>query len=889
MGTGFPQSWILGTDGAVGAPEVKGAVLPEEDTGRPTFPWVRSGVRNVSMGPVGPPKNADAMRPDSFIHWLAYPALLCAAAFAAGIAGRAAVGTGGPLLWSGGVVAGGVGFGILQWWDRHRMVTLAPLGRLGVALLLVASTGAARYAAYKAPSPRSLAPVARASGEQALTLGGVVQDAPERLEAGSRFTMAVDTVVGNGGPAPVRGQVRATLRPSPWSDSTEPFPRMYEGDRLRLRGTLRRPSGQRNPGGFDYAAYLSRRGICCTMYVGTPSDVAVVSRDRDPLTALVVSVRSHVRRQIHRYVPSEDGRAVLQALLLGDRSRITDAQRSRFAQTGLMHLLAVSGLHVFLVGMVLYVLLRPLLMRIRLGWTAVEVGRAVLTVSVLGGYMLLTGARPSVVRAVIMSSLLIGGVVLQRSSHPLNTLGVAALVLLAARPPALFDAGFQLSVAAVAGIVTLNPRFLDAVPEEYRDSGGGNWAISMITVSAAATLGTAPVLLYHFGWVSIAGLLLNILGIPFTGLALSAAVAMEAVGGIWPLAGAAFGSTSDLFVRGLLLTSRWGAEWVPWAGLRVANPGVWTLGALAAVTVGLAQWPRPRLRWRCVALALLLATVGVWTGTIGRGTRPTLDVLFFDVGQGDAVLMSTPSEKHILVDTGPQSFGGESTVAYSVVPYLEQRGIDHLEAVVITHPDGDHLGGLPTLLESVSVGQVLHSGQEVKTDLYRQTRGLLQRRGIPSRSVDRGDRFLFGAVRLQVLGPPGCPRQHGIDSENGQSVVLHVAYGRTDVLLPGDIEANAEQNLVRTYGSRLASRIVKVPHHGSQTSSTPAFVQASIDSLRGTAAVVSVGRSNRFGMPDAQVLSRWRQHASVYTTSQRGAVWMRSDGVDVWRVQWKDK
>jgi competence protein ComEC len=827
------------------------------------------------------------MRPDSSIHWSAYPALLGAVAFAVGIGGRAAVGTGGPLLWSGGVGAGVAGFAALQWWDRRRLVTLAPLGRVGVALLLVASAGAVRHAAYEVPSPRSLAPVADAAGDPPLVLGGVVQDAPERSDASTRFTMAADTAFGEADTTAVDGRVRVTLRPSPWRESTKAFPRVHQGDRVRLQGSLRRPPGQRNPGGFDYAAYLSRRGVCCTMYVGTPADVSVVDRDRDLRTALVVDVRRYVRGQIRRYVPSENGRAVLQALLLGDRSRITDAQRSRFAQTGLMHLLAVSGLHVFLVGMVLYVLLRPLLMRIRLSWTAVEVGRAVLTVGVLGGYMLLTGARPSVVRAVIMSSLLIGGVVFQRSSHPLNTLGVAALVLLAVRPPALFDAGFQLSMAAVAGIVTLNPRFLDAVPERYRTSSLGNWGVSMVTVSAAATLGTAPVLLFHFGWVSIAGLLLNVVGIPCTGLALSAAVAMELVGGVWPLAAAAFGSTSDLFVRGLLLTSRWGAEWVPWAGLRVATPGVWTLGALAAGMASLAQWPRPRLRWRWMAVALFLATAGVWASAVKPAARPTLDVLFFDVGQGDAALVSTPEGKHILVDTGPRSFGGESAAAHSILPYLDRHGIDHLEAVVVTHPDGDHLGGLPSLLQSVSVGQVLHSGQRVQTDLYERSRTLLKRNGIPNRAVDRGDGFSLGAVRVQVLGPPARPRRHGIESENGRSVVLHLTYGATSVLLPGDIESDAERDLARTYGSQLESQVVKVPHHGSATSSTSAFVDSVADSSQSTMAVVSVGKSNQFGMPDAQVLDRWRNVATIHRTSETGAVWLRSDGRAVWQVRWE--
>jgi competence protein ComEC len=756
------------------------------------------------------------------------------------------------------------------------------------ALLMVVGAGGARHAAYDTPSPRALEPVAASTGEEALTVQGTVHDAPERSGRGTRLTVAVDTVSLRGDTTAVDGRVRVTLRPSPWEEHSAAFPRLYQGDRVRLRGTVRPAPGQRNPGGFDYAAYLDRRGICCVMYVGEPAAVTRVGRERGLLTDLVVGVRGHVRAQIRRFVPGEGGRAVLQALLLGDRSRITDAQEERFARTGLMHLLAVSGLHVFLVGMVLYVLLRPLLMRFRLGWRTVEVGRATLTVVVLTIYMLLTGARPSVVRAVVMSALFIGSVVFQRSAHPLNTLGVAALVLLAVRPPALFDAGFQLSMAAVGGIVTLNPRLLDLVPGEYETSGGVDWIVSTVTVSTAATLATAPVLLYHFGWVSAAGLVLNVVGIPCTGLALSAAVAMAVLGGLLPLAGAAFGSTAGLFVEGLLLLSRWGAEWFAWAGLRMANPDVWTLGALTAGIVGLAQWPRPRLRWRCVACALLLAVGGVWTGAVGRNAGPTLDLLFFDVGQGDALLVSTPMGKHVLVDTGPRSFGGGSAAAHSVLPYLKQRGIRHLEAVVVTHPDRDHLGGLPSIVEEVSVGRILHSGQRVSTDLYAGSRRRMEEEGIPGRAVERGDAFRVGEVRMEVLGPPSRPGRRGIESENGRSVVLRLSYGEVDALLPGDVETAAERDLVRTYGRQLASRVVKVPHHGSETSSTRPFVRATTGSAGETRTVVSVGETNRFGMPDERVLSRWRKHGGrVRSTARNGAVWLRTDGRDVWRVRWR--
>jgi competence protein ComEC len=265
-----------------------------------------------------------------------------------------------------------------------------------------------------------------------------------------------------------------------------------------------------------------------------------------------------------------------------------------------------------------------------------------------------------------------------------------------------------------------------------------------------------------------------------------------------------------------------------------------------------------------------------------------MDVVFFDVGQGDAVLITGPEDRRLLVDTGPRSPDG-SAAAYTILPYLRQRGVEHLETVVITHPDEDHLGGLPAILRELSVGRVLHSGQRADTDLYEESRALLEKKGTRSRSVDRGDQFqVGGSIVARVLGPPQKPDRWGIENENGASVVLHLAYGRTDVLLPGDVERAAEQGLVQTYGDQLASHVVKVPHHGSETSSTPAFVEAAADESVQTRAVVSVGADNPYGMPDSTVLSRWQSRVdTVYSTARTGAVWFRSDGVSIQGVEWQ--
>lgn len=826
------------------------------------------------------------MEPNSSIQWSGYPALLIAGAFAGGVWAASVMETHALWGWWVGAGASGVACGALRWWEQQRLVTLAPLGRVVAILVVAVCVGGARQSLYQAPSPRGLLGVAEAV-EGPVAVQGTVADAPERTPSGSRFTLSVEKVYVRGDTLRVSGQARTALRPSRWDPPAVPFPRVYQGDRLTLTGRLQRPDGLRNPGGFDYRAYLARRGTCCTLYVGQPREVHVHAAARGALTATVVAIRSHVRRQIRRYIPTDNGRAVLQALLLGDRSRVTDEQRERFARTGLLHLLAVSGLHVFLVGMVVYVLLRPLLMRVRLRWTAVELTRAVLTVAILGLYMLLTGGRPSVVRAVMMASLLIGGILLQRSAPSLNTLGLAALVLLAVRPPALFDVGFQLSMTAVAGIITLNPRLLDMMPPWILQGTVREWAVSSATVSAAAILATAPVLLYHFGWVSAAGLLLNMTGIPFTALGLTAAILTVVTGGLSSMAGAAFGSAADLFVQGLLATSRYGATWLSWAGLRMETPNLWGLAALTALLVALAQWPRPRTRWRALVGALLLVTTSVWGDVWSRRAQPTLDLVFFDVGQGGSVLLTTPAGRHVLVDTGPGSVKS-AAVQYAVLPYLQRWGIDYLDAVVVTHPDEDHLGGMPTLLREVEIGRVVQNGRRADTELFSDVRRRVSRTEVDWETVVRGDVLRVDpALRVEVMWPPLSVEGRG-NERNNASLVLRLTYGETSVLLPGDVERAAERALVRRSRTHLQSHLVMIPHHGSLTSSTPPFVSAVTDSVVDGYAVVSVGREQQYGMPSQAVLRRWeRQGLSVHSTARSGAVWMRSDGEQVWRVQWR--
>ncbi len=823
------------------------------------------------------------MRSPLMTVWMTPPALLLAAGFALGIVLSRAAPSISPLTWSGGAILflliGSAGWG----WHHRRLVSLGPLITAGAIAGSAITIGGAWYAISQQVPANHITRVMplKAEGTSPILLGRVT-DAPDRDERGIRFTLRIQQVLRANDTLRVSGRLRAGLWHSPW-DSTLAYPVVHQGALLRIRASVDPLPPRLNPADFDYGAYLRRRGVYGVINVYDPESVAVDEQAANSWGVQgIVSARRYVRSEIRRRVPSARSRGVLQALLLGDRSGISDATQERFARTGLMHLLAISGLHVLLIGMVLYGLLGPALMRLGWGWRSVEWSRAALTMALLVFYALLTGGRPSVVRAVVMASLFIGGVLLQRPTYSLNTLGVAALVLLIARPAALFDAGFQLSFAAVSAIVVMLPGWRRALPERWLASKGIERPVMVVLVSGAATLGTLPVLLYHFGYASFAGLVLNVAAIPLTALSMVAGIAMTAAGGWAGAAADLFGQAASVLAEGLLYTADVGFGMLHWATLSGSVP-FWLIGI--GLVAGIAGAQRRRLRWRGVIAGLGLACVGLWGNVIQGNASPHLEVVFFSVGHGDAALVSTPSNQHVLIDTGPRTPFSDAAQR-TVLPHLEREGINHLDAVVISHTDSDHLGGLPSLLRSVSVGRVVHNGRREDSRLYHTVRHLLDSLSIRHEPVEAGDTLAVDpSVHMQVLAPiPDMIRP----SDNDASVVLSVIFGSTQFLFAGDIEQGGEEALLHRY-RRLHSDVIKVPHHGSKTSSTESFVEAVVaDSIaHPTRAVISVGAGNRFGLPHAEVVRRWQEEGARVQFTGNGAVWLRSDGARVGEVEWQ--
>lgn len=669
---------------------------------------------------------------------------------------------------------------------------------------------------------------------------GVVDGLPERGERRARFNLAVERLEGPEGR--LAGPDRLRLS---WYDDA---PDLEPGQRWRLSVKLRRPHGYFNPGGFDYERWLFREGIDATGYVTDDRDPEHLGRGAG-LGAMLDRWRDRLGK---RLAAVSDGPAasLLPALTVGDRRGLDDGEWQVLNATGTSHLVAISGLHVGLAagfGMLAgggLARLFPGLLRRRPArhWGAAAAFLAAAAYAAMAGFALPTR------RALVMVSVVLVALLGRRALSPFSVLGLALAAVLLVDPLAPLGSGFWLSFLAVGVLVAA---FSGRVGRRSAilDSARAQWVVGLGLAVPVA------VLFQRFAWIAP---LANLLAVPLVGLAavplaLAGLVLMSAPGpaGGWLLSGAA-----------VVLEGFWhGAAWLagrPEVVRKVASPG---LPASLAAMAGMAWLMAPRgvpARWLG---AVLLAPLAWSVPDAPEPGRFRLSVL--DVGQGLSAVVRTAD--HVLVyDTGPAFRSGFNTAEAVVAPYLLDAAGGRLDRLVVSHGDSDHAGGAPGLVKRFRPSAVL-AGEDGLESAARCREGMHWRRD---------------GVDFQVLHPPaGLP-----DLGNASSCVLKVTGRGGSALLAGDITRAVERRLVARYGDELAADIVVVPHHGSASSSSPAFVRHAAPSW----AVFSTGYGNRFGLPDPEVASRYRgQGAHLLGTARAGMVRFEP-ATDGWRViRWR--
>jgi competence protein ComEC len=622
---------------------------------------------------------------------------------------------------------------------------------------------------------------------------------------------------------------------------------------------------------------------------------------------------------------SEDDAVMLSAMVAGDRTYLTHALRVGFERTGSFHMLVVSGLHLAIVAACLFWIFK------RLGLPRVPA--TLLTIAVSFAYALFTGFATPVQRSLWMVTLYLLGRLIYRERSPLNTIGFAALCLIVVSPRSLFDSSLQmtlLAVVAIAGVAapllqgTIHPYaaatrdlrliaidiklapphaqfrvLMRMVAERLQRAASGAvawrffpWAVrfglrvlELVVISCVVELAMTLPMAIYFHRITIFALPVNLLIVPVLVVLMPAALLTLLLLVVWPAAAVVPAMAVALVMHlGVRLVHLFGSTAL--GDFRIPGPLLWQSAAFCALLGTAIVLARKSLkstdRWlrhgACIALALA-ALAAVLPRPIDRPHGAML-MEAIDVGQGDSLLLITPDGKTLLIDGGgfgggprqaPQDFDiGEEVVS----PALWARGIRHLDAVALTHAHSDHMGGLPAILRNFHPDE-LWVGNNPRIANYMALLDEAAALHVRVRSFRAGDAFTFGTTQVNVLAPF---REYQPEAEptNNDSLVLHVAYGATSVMLEGDAEAPVEQAMLSEPG--LESTLLKVGHHGSITSTRPEFLARVAPQW----AVISCGLHNRYGHPREEVLEALEQaHVRTYQTETNGITCFRLDGKTV--------
>ncbi len=733
--------------------------------------------------------------------------------------------------------------------------------RVGVSAIALSLALGALAVAGARPRP----PLELLDGEP-WTIEGEVAAAPERSTGGVRVPIDLVAVERQSERRRVNVRVLMMLDGPP----LEP---LLPGDWVRATTRLRAPRGFINPGAPDTSRRAAADGIAAT---GSAHAAALSRLARPPersLARLVADWRARMLADVRARLDG-DAEALVSSLVLGDRGDIRPPLDDAFRTAGVSHVLSVSGLHLAMAAFLFYVGLRRLLVRLPSLAAArpVQPYAAAAAMPAVLLYTLLTGAAVATVRSCVVALVWLGAVALGRRTTAVQALAIAALVILSASPLELFDPSFQLSFAAALGTGSLARRWSPTGRGGRWPRRLARWALRLVAASAAAIVATAPIAAWHFSQLAPAGILSNLVVVPLSELGI---VPVGLVGCLLALLHLP-GASTLLALAGLLsramarFTLAFASVAPAW---RVAQPiwpeiVVWYVGLAAIVLHG-------RRSWRVVTVCTLLVTASMGARKLMRLTSRTVTATFLDVGQGDACVVELPRGRVLVVDGGGSFDPGFDPGKQVIVPFLWRRGIDRIDLIVLSHPHPDHANGLATLIEQFPVGEVWTNGQPTEQPGTRALLAAAARHGVP---IGRPRPLDLGGALIAPLAPfdeTGALATDLARSENDNSLVVDVRWRGRRILFAGDLEADGESAVLARAGPTLAADVVKVPHHGSKTSSTAPFVAATHPSL----AVVSVGERNRWGFPNPGVVARWLEvGARLLRTDRDGGVSVTLDG-----------
>lgn len=628
---------------------------------------------------------------------------------------------------------------------------------------------------------------------------------------------------------------------------------LHAGVSCIFDGERKEPQIARNFHGFNYRDYLYKQNIHFILEATYISECRKTSLS---LVQWILLLRQQAILGVTEMFPEQSG-AFMNALLFGDRQQMTFEVEEQYQQFGLVHLLAISGSHIVLLMVIVYFIL------LRSGVT-----REIATVCLIFFipiYMILAGASPSVIRASVTGVLMLIAFMCSIRLSSLDALSITAICMLIFDPYLVFNIGFQFSFVGSFALLLSAPLLLESGNGVIRNS---------IYISLISQLVSTPILLYHFGYYSPYSIFLNILYVPFLSLiVLPCSIIVLICMPIIPFLAKSFANVLSI-------------------GLNFSNDFLSYCESLPFTRLNFGQTPILLVALYCVSIISVLM---VWERRISKGMmfisagiflfistghyvypyfRESGSVTFLDVGQGDAILIRLPYDQEIyLIDTGGtirlnkeewQRKKHEFSVGNDIlIPYLQKEGIKKIDKLIVTHGDADHIGAAQELLSNITVKEVVFGRKEQEAILEKAVKKQALEKEVKISEVGEGESWRVNEAEFFVLAPTGKER-----SENNASIVLWAKLGGITWLFTGDLEEEGEKGLVATYPD-LRADVLKVAHHGSNTSSITPFLSA----VQPNIAIISVGERNRYGHPHKEVIERFEKMGiEIWRTDKQGAI-----------------
>jgi competence protein ComEC len=709
---------------------------------------------------------------------------------------------------------------------------------------------------------RSFLLTALAAQHKDVTIEGTVLEPIKSIDKTARVKIRAHRLFTEGKSIPVKENLLATV----YDHATDLRP----GDKLRFPARLRPFRNFNNPGRYDYESAMKLQELSCAASISDGRHIVPMGPGQLPFPRLLLEkIQRYVRDFFALKLDPRD-LALFRALILGERQDISYDLRELFTQTGLAHVLAVSGLHVGLVAGIVFFILKGVLSlsyRLTLQIDTRKLAAFLACLPVVG-YTCLAGFHVTTQRAMIMVLVFLCSLILRREREVWSTLALAGLLILALEPHALFSIAFQLSFMAVIGILCLTPPVLNRVfapPHTFQKKPAipGRLAIyflGLMVVSFSSTVFLMPIISYYFHRISLIAIPANITVVPILGLWVIPLGLLSAATQPFSLNVAnLFLQLGALGLHGMLgMIQFWSS--LPWSSLWVVTPNLLEISMFYAgilFILFINRWPWARIG--IVALTILiLADIGYWTLKVRF--NKDLEVTFLDVGHGNAALVSFPGGKRMLIDGGGYAQDYFDVGKMVIAPYLWHSKICSIDYLVLSHPEADHLNGLRFIARAFRPKELWYNGDQVENlpfkELMEITESQKIKKLLPS-ELAKGRQI--NGVNIAVLHPdPRAPSSNLYDSRtrlNNNSLVLKISYLGKSFLFPGDLEQKGTATLISNAGPSLKSDILLSPHHGSEGSNPVEFLRT----VNPRICVISSGERSLFHFPHHQTLRRLQE------------------------------